>query len=76
MDVSRPQKQVGLDSGFNSGLTVVSLKKKEKEKRKEKMERLSETIHRELLQQVALCCLHHWMLNERSIGNMQENCLF
>lgn len=30
MDISRPLKQSGLDSSFNSGLTVVSLKKEEK----------------------------------------------
>lgn len=30
MDVSRPLKQSGLDSSFNSGLTVVSLKKEGK----------------------------------------------
>lgn len=56
MDVSRPQKLVSLDSGFNSGLSVVSLKKKEKE---EKSDRLSQTIHQELLRQAALCCFHH-----------------
>lgn len=31
-DVSRPLKQSGLDSSFDSGLTVVSLKKKKEKK--------------------------------------------
>lgn len=57
MDVSRPQKLVSLDSGFSSGLSVVSLKKKAKEKKK--TDRFSQAIHQELLRQAALCCFHH-----------------
>lgn len=55
-DVSRPLKQSSLDSRFDSGLTVVSLKKK---KEKKKMDRVSQTIHQELLRQAALWCFHH-----------------
>lgn len=55
MDVCRRLKQSGLDSSFNSGLTVVSLKK-EKEKN---MNTVSQTIRQELARQAALCRFRH-----------------
>lgn len=54
MDVCRALKQSGLDRSFNSGLTVMSLKKKGK-----KMDWESQTIHQGLLRQAALCCFLH-----------------
>lgn len=52
MDVWSPLKQSGLDSSFNSGLTVASLKKKWEKK----VERVSETIRQELLRQAGAWC--------------------